>query len=51
LPDEVIVINDKESILSELDYLGINEEFIYNDFDTIAKSIKLKYSNKIISKT
>lgn len=50
VPDEVIVIKDKESILNELDYLGINEEFIYNDFDTIAKSIKGKYANSISSK-
>jgi len=47
VPDEVIVIKDKEGILEELNYLGINEEFIYNDFDTIAKSIKRKYSNII----
>jgi hypothetical protein len=50
LPDEVIVIKDKDSILNELDYLGINEEFIYNDFDTIAKSIKGKYANRITNK-
>jgi hypothetical protein len=50
MPDEVIVVKDKEKILEELDYLGINEEFIYNDFDTIAKSIKKKYSTLINSR-
>ncbi|HKK96428.1 MAG TPA: FRG domain-containing protein [Anaerovoracaceae bacterium] len=50
VPDEVIVIKDKDGILEELNYLGINEEFIYNDFDTIAKSIKRKYANLISKK-
>lgn len=42
-PDVILVIKNKDKILKELDMLGINEKFIYNDFDSIAKYIKRKY--------
>lgn len=42
-PEYVIVIENKEKILQELDFLGINEKFIYGDYDNVAKYIKRKY--------
>ncbi len=42
-PDQVIVIENKEKILMELDFLGINDRFIYDDFDSIARYIRNKY--------
>lgn len=42
-PDYVIVIENKEQILKELDFIGINEKFIYGDYDSIAKYIRRKY--------
>lgn len=42
-PDFVIVIENKEQILKELDFIGINEKFIYSDYDSIAKYIRRKY--------
>lgn len=38
-PNHIIVINNKEKILMELDFLGINAKFIYGDYDNIAKYI------------
>ena len=52
-PDVTIKINNYKEILRELDYLGINLEMVYSDFDSIAKSIKNNYdinlrkSNKV----
>jgi hypothetical protein len=43
-PDTVIVIENKEKILKELDFIGINQKFIYSDFDNIANYIKNKYA-------
>ena len=45
-PEYVIVIENKENILQELDFLGINEKFIYGDYDNIARYIKRKYEQK-----
>lgn len=45
-PEYVIVVENKERILKELDLIGINEKFIYGDYDNIAKYIKKKYTNK-----
>ncbi|MDT3698372.1 MAG: FRG domain-containing protein [Thermincola sp.] len=42
-PDIIIVIENKEKILHELDFMGINEKFIYGDYDSIARYIKKKY--------
>ena len=42
-PEYVIVIENKEKILQDLDFLGINEKFIYGDYDSIARYIKNKY--------
>lgn len=42
-PEYVIVVENKENILQELDFLGINEKFIYGDYDNIARYIKRKY--------
>lgn len=42
-PDVVIVIENKEKVLRELDFIGINEKFIYGDYDSIARYIKKKY--------
>lgn len=43
LPDKIVIIHNKEKILSELDFMGINEKFIYGDYDNIAKYIKRKF--------
>ncbi|WP_313755965.1 FRG domain-containing protein [Tissierella sp.] len=43
-PDVVIVIENKENVLHELDFMGINEKFIYGDYDSIARYIRKKYS-------
>jgi hypothetical protein len=42
-PDCSIVITNKEQILSDLDHLGINEKFIFNDYDHIASHVKEKH--------
>lgn len=42
-PEYVIVIENKDKILQDLDFLGINEKFIYGDYDSIARYIKNKY--------
>lgn len=42
-PDKIVVINNKEKILKELDFIGINEKFFYGDYDNIAKYIKRKF--------
>jgi hypothetical protein len=39
----VIVIENKEKILHELDFMDINEKFIYGDYDSTARYIKKKY--------
>ncbi|MGM1513204.1 FRG domain-containing protein [Bacillus cereus group sp. BceL212] len=41
--DKIFVINNKKKILDELDFIGINEKFIYGDYDNIAKYIKRKF--------
>ena len=38
-----IVYDIDVKILEELDLMGINEKFIYGDFDSIARYIKNKY--------
>lgn len=43
VPDKIVIIHNKEKILSELDFMGINEKFIYGDYDNIAKYIKRKF--------
>lgn len=42
-PEIVIVVENKEKILEDLDLIGINEKYIYGDFDNIAKYIKNQY--------
>lgn len=42
-PEIIIVVENKEQILKELDFIGINEKFIYDDYDSIARYIKNKY--------
>ena len=42
-PEYVIVVENKEKILKELDFLGINDKFIYGDYDSIARYINRKY--------
>ena len=39
-PDKIIVIENKNLIHKELDFIGINEKFIYGDFDNVASYIK-----------
>ena len=43
IPDFEVTIANKEEILSDLDHLGINEKFIFNDYDHIASYIKRKH--------
>ncbi len=42
-PNKIIVINNKEKILEELDFMGINGKFIYGDYDNIASYIRNRY--------
>lgn len=43
LPDIVIEVLDQNSIMRELDLVGINRKFIYEDFDSVAQYINQKY--------
>lgn len=40
IPDITIKIENYNEILKELEYLGVGLDFIYNDFDSIAKFVK-----------
>lgn len=40
IPDITIEIENYNEILKELEYLGVGLDFIYNDFDSIAKFVK-----------
>lgn len=40
IPDITIKVDNYNSVLKELNFLGVNLESIYGDFDNIAKSIK-----------
>lgn len=42
-PDMTLKIENKAEIIEELDCLGINEQFIFNDYDHVASYIKKKY--------
>lgn len=42
-PDFILQIRNKEELLKDLDCLGINEQFVFNDFDHIASYIKKRY--------
>ncbi|MED3397324.1 hypothetical protein [Bacillus wiedmannii] len=41
--DKIVVINNKEKILEKLDFIGINEKFIYGDYNHIASYIRKKF--------
>ena len=43
VPDYIVKIKNQNEILKDLDILGINLKFIYNDYDNIAKYITNKY--------
>ena len=43
VPDKIVVINNKEKILEELNFMGINGKYIYGDYDNIAKYITRRY--------
>lgn len=43
VPDYVVKIKNQNEILKDLDTLGINLKFIYNDYDNIAKYITNKH--------
>lgn len=44
-PEILLIIENQNDILKELDFIGINRKFIYNDFDNISRYIKEKYNN------
>lgn len=46
IPDITIEVDDCNKVLKELNFLGVNLESIYGDFDNIAKSIK--YNNDLL---
>ena len=46
LPDFKVRIQNKEEILRDLDHMGINEKFIFNDYDHIASYIRRKHLKK-----
>lgn len=50
LPDFIIEVDEYESILDELNFLGINLETIYGDFDNITKSIKYSHDKHLKKK-
>jgi hypothetical protein len=41
--DKIVVINNKEKILENLDFIGNNEKFIYGDYNHIASYIRKKF--------
>ena len=43
IPDLTLKIQNKAEIMEDLDSLGINESFIFNDYDHIASYIRRKY--------
>lgn len=43
VPDYVVKIKNQNEILKDLDTLGINLKFIYNDYDNIAKYVTNKH--------
>ena len=43
-PEFAIVIKNKSQNLKQLDFIGINDKFVYGDYDNIAKYIKNNYS-------
>lgn len=45
-PEYTIVIENKDRILHDLDFIGINEKFIFGDYDNIAKYITQKYDSR-----
>ena len=45
-PDFAVEITNKRELLSDLNGLGINEKFIFNDFDHIASYIKSRHLKK-----
>jgi hypothetical protein len=42
IPDKTFIIKDQETILEELDFIGINLKSIYGDFDNIASYLNKK---------
>ncbi len=46
IPDFKVTIRNKQEILEDLDHLGINEKFIFNDYDHIASYIREKHLKK-----
>lgn len=46
-PDIIIQVENYSKILSELNYLGINTELIYNDVDNIARSVKYNHDIRL----
>lgn len=45
IPNDTIVIENKEEILKELDYMGINSKYIFTDYENVAKYINVRYSS------
>lgn len=46
MPDFKVRIQNKGDILEDLDHMGINEKFIFNDYDHIASYIRRKHLKK-----
>ncbi len=46
-PDIVIKVNNSQQILKELKFLGIDNGFIFNDIDNIAKSIVKEHIDRV----
>ncbi|UHA73759.1 FRG domain-containing protein [Paenibacillus sp. 481] len=43
-PDKIIVVENKKQIYKKLDFIGINEKFIYGDYDNVASYIKKNFT-------
>lgn len=41
--DTIIVVENKEQVLKELNFIGINQKYIYGDYDNIASYIRNLY--------
>lgn len=46
VPSMIIQIDNQKEIMKELDLVGINKKFIYDDFDNTAQYINMKYFEK-----
>ena len=49
IPNEILIIRNKETILDELDKIGINEANLFPEMDKVADYLKKKYKASDLS--